>query len=389
MKHQMIKKAEEKPKQQGPNLTGIPTQMKLDFEQRSGLSFDSLLPTPSQPSRGVVQGKVIVKGTPCSDLKSLGAIVFTILSEQDDLRISIEEQMVYECLDDMIRFENDVQSFNSYFDLAMEVYLTLLTNEEESEGTETSESLDSQQYLTELQAVIKARLSAPFIQDDGNYLTILFYNYAGPYVTLYRTMEQVEYDELIATIQTTGRPLFKHKQTNRDRNRAEKFFTPNFEYLFPDFRLQDNQQEKDKASKKNKLRKPKPGQDTPRPMGEKGSRHVLVIIDLFNEVIKGLLYNPDYAKLEANTHLNVALKKVQKNDNTAIIVKNESSNEFQAFNLGFRNGNDSLDELTEYIWRIRVIKNTTKKEDLIRFFGEEKGVNDVRNSLRYYDDSLS
>ena len=42
MKQQVIQKTEEKPKQRGPNLTGIPTQMKLDFEQRSGLSFDDV-----------------------------------------------------------------------------------------------------------------------------------------------------------------------------------------------------------------------------------------------------------------------------------------------------------------------------------------------------------
>ena len=42
MKQEVIQKAEEKPKQRGPNLTGIPTQMKLDFEQCSGLSFDDV-----------------------------------------------------------------------------------------------------------------------------------------------------------------------------------------------------------------------------------------------------------------------------------------------------------------------------------------------------------
>ena len=42
MKQEVIQKAEEKPKQRGPNMTGIPTQMKLDFEQRSGLSFDDV-----------------------------------------------------------------------------------------------------------------------------------------------------------------------------------------------------------------------------------------------------------------------------------------------------------------------------------------------------------
>lgn len=42
MKQEVIQKAEERPKQRGPNLTGIPTQMKLDFEQRSGLSFDDV-----------------------------------------------------------------------------------------------------------------------------------------------------------------------------------------------------------------------------------------------------------------------------------------------------------------------------------------------------------
>lgn len=42
MKQEVIQKAGEQPKQQGPNLTGIPTQMKLDFERRSGLSFDDV-----------------------------------------------------------------------------------------------------------------------------------------------------------------------------------------------------------------------------------------------------------------------------------------------------------------------------------------------------------
>lgn len=32
----------EKKEGAGPNLTGIPTQMKLDFERRSGLSFDDV-----------------------------------------------------------------------------------------------------------------------------------------------------------------------------------------------------------------------------------------------------------------------------------------------------------------------------------------------------------
>ena len=42
MKQNVIQRAEKQPKQQGPNLTGIPTQMKLDFERRSGLSFDDV-----------------------------------------------------------------------------------------------------------------------------------------------------------------------------------------------------------------------------------------------------------------------------------------------------------------------------------------------------------
>lgn len=42
MKENVIQKAEKQPKQQGPNLTGIPTQMKIDFERRSGLSFDDV-----------------------------------------------------------------------------------------------------------------------------------------------------------------------------------------------------------------------------------------------------------------------------------------------------------------------------------------------------------
>lgn len=42
MKREVIQKAEERPKRQGPNLTGIPAQMKMDFERRSGLSFDDV-----------------------------------------------------------------------------------------------------------------------------------------------------------------------------------------------------------------------------------------------------------------------------------------------------------------------------------------------------------
>lgn len=39
MKQEIIQKAGGTPKRQGPNLTGIPTQIKLDFERSSGLSF--------------------------------------------------------------------------------------------------------------------------------------------------------------------------------------------------------------------------------------------------------------------------------------------------------------------------------------------------------------
>lgn len=42
MKQEVIQKAEGRQIPQGPNLTGIPAQMKLDFEHRSGLSFDDV-----------------------------------------------------------------------------------------------------------------------------------------------------------------------------------------------------------------------------------------------------------------------------------------------------------------------------------------------------------
>ena len=42
MRQEVIQKAPERAKKQTPNLTGIPTQMKLDFERRSGLSFDDV-----------------------------------------------------------------------------------------------------------------------------------------------------------------------------------------------------------------------------------------------------------------------------------------------------------------------------------------------------------
>lgn len=42
MRQKVIRKAPEQAKKPTPNLTGIPTQMKLDFERRSGLSFDDV-----------------------------------------------------------------------------------------------------------------------------------------------------------------------------------------------------------------------------------------------------------------------------------------------------------------------------------------------------------
>lgn len=42
MKQEVIQKVSGQPKRQIKNLTGIPTQMKIDFERRSGLSFDDV-----------------------------------------------------------------------------------------------------------------------------------------------------------------------------------------------------------------------------------------------------------------------------------------------------------------------------------------------------------
>ena len=42
MRQEVIQKAPEQVKKPTPNMTGIPTQMKLDFERRSGLSFDDV-----------------------------------------------------------------------------------------------------------------------------------------------------------------------------------------------------------------------------------------------------------------------------------------------------------------------------------------------------------
>ena len=42
MRQAVIQKTEERQRRQQPNLTGIPTQMKMDFEQRSGMSFDDV-----------------------------------------------------------------------------------------------------------------------------------------------------------------------------------------------------------------------------------------------------------------------------------------------------------------------------------------------------------
>ena len=42
MEQKVVQKAPEQAKKTKPNMTGIPTQMKLDFERRSGLSFDDV-----------------------------------------------------------------------------------------------------------------------------------------------------------------------------------------------------------------------------------------------------------------------------------------------------------------------------------------------------------
>ena len=42
MEQKVVQKAPEQAKKSKPNMTGIPTQMKLDFERRSGLSFDDV-----------------------------------------------------------------------------------------------------------------------------------------------------------------------------------------------------------------------------------------------------------------------------------------------------------------------------------------------------------
>ena len=43
MEHQMVRRREpQREEERRPNLTGIPTQMKLDYERRSGLSFDDV-----------------------------------------------------------------------------------------------------------------------------------------------------------------------------------------------------------------------------------------------------------------------------------------------------------------------------------------------------------
>ena len=42
MEQKVVQKAPEQAKKPMPNMTGIPTQMKLDFERRSGLSFDDV-----------------------------------------------------------------------------------------------------------------------------------------------------------------------------------------------------------------------------------------------------------------------------------------------------------------------------------------------------------
>ena len=42
MEAQLLTQRAERPEVKKPNLTGIPTQMRLNFERRSGLSFDDV-----------------------------------------------------------------------------------------------------------------------------------------------------------------------------------------------------------------------------------------------------------------------------------------------------------------------------------------------------------
>ena len=63
MEAKLQKQAPQKAQANKPNLTGIPTQMKLDFEQRSGLSFDDVRVHYNSDKPAQLQALAYTQGT--------------------------------------------------------------------------------------------------------------------------------------------------------------------------------------------------------------------------------------------------------------------------------------------------------------------------------------
>ena len=63
MEAKLQQQAPQKAQTNKPNLTGIPTQMKLDFEQRSGLSFDDVRVHYNSDKPAQLQALAYTQGT--------------------------------------------------------------------------------------------------------------------------------------------------------------------------------------------------------------------------------------------------------------------------------------------------------------------------------------
>lgn len=167
-----------------------------------------------------------------------------------------------------------------------------------------------------------------------------------PHVTgalvLYRSMSEEEYIELLSTIDTEKKALFKHKK----KGGSEKFFAPNIKYLVGN-------------------------------ITNKGKRRggYTVKVTLHPRVLQDMLHNPEIAGVEMNTMNDLNMKnkdwvrRVEKRH--AIIFKGESDKEKKHYsqNIGFRPGNRALEDFAGYIISIQTISEENFKTEMM---AEEK-----------------
>ena len=151
----------------------------------------------------------------------------------------------------------------------------------------------------------------------------------GQYLCLFRSVERGEMEALAATIFQTGKPIFTFKPGKKGL--AEKMFAPNKAYVVES-------------------------------MGKKGKRSIMMEILLDRAALDALIYNPEFAtsQNDANDWVSADIPKGKSGQHSAITLKRESPKGKKrqrcvSINIGFRQGNDALDLLADYVVSIQLI----------------------------------